>query len=131
MVSWVVDLLFPFWLFFLRACASTSYSIFLRWATSWGDFLGVAGCAVLGGSTTLVGFTLGGGTTLGGATVSEITRVSSGAGLGGCKSRWVYLPHMVQVLGMVRAPCGSGRGVEVEWGGYRVGADELSTSILS
>ena len=68
--------------------ASTSSSVALHWADSWGDCLGVTECVALGsgntlgGGTTLGGSTLGYGTTLGGVTVGDITGVASGAGLG-------------------------------------------------
>ena len=94
MASWVVELLFPFWIRVLWAGASASSYISLRWAASWGDRLGITGCAALGGvntlggGTNLGGSTPGGGTTLGCVTISEITGVASVVGLGGWKSIW-------------------------------------------
>ena len=87
MASWVVEILFPFWLHVFQAGAYTSSSISLCWDVSRGDCLGVTGCAALGGvathggGTTLEGSTLEGGTTLVGGTIGEITGVSSGTGL--------------------------------------------------
>ena len=61
--------------------ASSSSSIYLHWATSCGDRLGITGCCTLGGGTTL-----GGDTTLGGGTIGKITGVASESGLGYWKS---------------------------------------------
>ena len=82
-VSWVIDLLCAFLLCVLWLDESSSFYFSLRWYASQGDCLGVTFGASLGG-----GITLGGGTTLGYIIVDDITGVTSGAGLGGFKSRW-------------------------------------------
>ena len=62
--------------------ASSSFVMYLLWASSCGDCLGITGCSILGGVTAL-----GGGTTLGGVNVSNITGFETDKGLGGWRIR--------------------------------------------
>ena len=69
MASWVGYLIYPVWIRVLWVGASTSSSILLLWAASWGDRRIVSGSSDVWGVTTLVGGTTIIGIIFGGGTV--------------------------------------------------------------
>ena len=73
----VIDFLCTCFLRVLWLGASSSFSLFMLWASSRGDHLGVTGC-----------YTLRGGTTLGGVGIGDIVGVVRDVPLGCWKGSW-------------------------------------------